>query len=312
MEDDSIIGYPRLWISYPWVKSEERDFGYLTKHLETKQFATVYNSIKLMEDTRLSHRILQRLQSIGFDGWLYVLTHPCISRREFTEELTSAIDQTILHLGPRFPIVGLMYGIAPNHIPTRLRLMPCISLGDPEWNSHVLEIFHKISTPKTQVRKESRFLWRLHPCYGGNPSVTAIEVRSRGEMIEHWRFAVPKSTLPIRWGQGNSDGGELSKVRFGEVTGTGRYENREVYWFGSANTVSITESAYVLYEGKLPDFICFGPATNSRGMPGKMEIFWPGREIKPGKANNEGFSSLLQGESAFCEHKNDNKSEFNL
>ena len=63
---------------------------------------------------------------------------------------------------------------------------------------------------------------------------------------------------------------------------------------------------------KLPDFICFGPATNSRGMPGKMEIFWPGREIKPGKANNEGFSSLLQGESAFCEHKNDNKSEFNL
>ena len=120
----------------------------------------------------------------------------------------------------------------------------------------------------------------LHSCYGGNPSITAIEVRSRGETIEDWRFAVPKSCIPIRWGQGNSGGGELSKVRFGEVTGTGKYENNDVYWFGAANTVSITESAYVLYEGTLPDFICFGSASNSRKMPGKMEIFWPRREIK--------------------------------
>ncbi|MBN2318219.1 MAG: hypothetical protein JXR49_04045 [Acidobacteria bacterium] len=292
MVEKNSAAYPKLWISYPWVEREERDFGYLVKQLETKNFETVYNSMKIMQDKRLSQRIVQRLQSIGFDGWLYVLTHQCITRREYTDELTSAIDQTILHMGPRFPIAGLMYGIASNHVPPRLRILPCISLGDPEWNLQVCKIFNKnkSSDPKPRIRKESRFVWKLHPCYGGNPSITAIEVRSRGEALEDWRFAIPKSCHPIRWGQGNSGGGELSKVRFGEVTGTGRYENNEVYWFGASNTVSITESAYVLFAGTLPDFICFGPASNSRGVPGKMEIFWPHREIKSVCQNDTGNS----------------------
>lgn len=282
MAENQRVEQPRLWISYPWVNSEERDFGYLAKQLEKKNFDTVYNSIGIDRDERLSQRIVQRLQSIGFDGWLYVLTHRCISRREFTEEITSAIDQTIMHRGPRFPIAGLMYGISSSHVPARLRLMPCISLGDPEWNNRVREIFNKskVADFKSPACKESRFIWKVHPCYGGNSSITAIEVRSRGETIEDWRFAVPRWSIPIRWGQGNSGGGELSKVRFGEVTGTGRYENNEVFWFGAANTVSITESAYVLYEGELPDFICFGSASKSKKMPGKMEIFWPRREVK--------------------------------
>ena len=287
MVEKNSAAYPRLWISYPWIDREERDFGYLAKQLDSKNFEAVYNSIRIMQDTRLSQRIVQRLQSIGFDGWLYVLTHQCIMRREYTDELTSAIDQTILHMGPHFPIAGLMFGIASSHVPARLRVLPCISLGDPEWNLQVREIFNKTQTsaPIPRIHKQSRFIWKMHPCYGGNPSLTAIEVRSRGETIENWRFALPKFCHPIRWGQGVSGGGELSKVRFGEVTGTGRYENNEVYWFGASNTVSITESAYVLFAGTLPNFICFGPAANSKGVPGKMEIYWPHREIKTGKSN---------------------------
>jgi hypothetical protein len=273
---------PQLWISYPWIDREEKDFGYLTKQLELNNFKDVYDSIKIIQDARLSHRIVQRLQSIGFDGWLYVLTHQCITRREYTAALTSAIDQTILHFGPRFPIIGLMHGIAPNHVPPRLRILPCLSLGDPEWNVQVGEIFrkNKSSEPKSRVRKESRFVWNIHPGYGGNPSIQAIEVHSRGETIESWRFAIPRSCHPVRWGQGNAGGGELSKVRFGEAAGTGRYENNDIFWFGASNSVSLTESAYVLFEGSPPDFICFGPASNPAGIPGKMEIFWPHRQNK--------------------------------
>lgn len=293
MVEKNSIAYPRLWISYPWADREERDFEYLTKQLESKNFETAYNSIKIMQDTRLSQRIVQRLQSIGSDGWLYILTHQCVMRREYTEELTSAIDQTLLHMGPRFPILGLMYGIASNHVPARLRILPCISLGDPGWNSQVREIFNKSksSARLSKTRKESRFIWKQHPCYGGNPSITAIEVHSRGETVGDWRFAIPKSCHPIRWGQGSSGGGALSKVRFGEVTGTGRYENNDVYWFGASNTVSITESAYVLFEGTLPDFVCFGSAVNSRGVPGKMEIYWPYRELKTIMPQGEGSLS---------------------
>ncbi|MBN2241212.1 MAG: hypothetical protein JW793_00875 [Acidobacteria bacterium] len=274
---------PRLWISYPWIDREEKDFGYLAGQLESNNFEAVYDSVRIMRDDCFSRRIVQRLQSIGFDGWLYVLTHQCITRREYTAELTSAVDQTLLHLGPRFPIVGLMHGIAPNHVPPRLRILPCVSLGDPGWNLQVGEIFRRNQSipSETGTRKESRFVWKIHPGYGGNPSIQAVEVHSRGETIESWRFAIPRSCHPVRWGQGNSGGGELSKLRFGEAAGTGRYENNEIFWFGASNTVSLTESAYVLFEGSLPDFICFGLASKPAGTPGKMEIFWPHRKSSP-------------------------------
>jgi hypothetical protein len=277
---DQNTGQPRLWISYPWVNNEEEDFAYLTKHLALENFEAVYDSVEIVPDSLLWQRIVQRLQSIGFDGWLYVLTHQCISRREYTAELTKAIDQALLHMGPRYPMAGLMYGIATQHVPPVLRALPCISLGDPNWNVHVREVFHKNCTDriKTPSRKDSRFVWKIHIGYGGNPSMTAIEVHTRGEIIQDWRFAIPKSYQPIRWGQGSVGGGAMSKVRFGEVSGVGQYENNEIFWFGAANSVSISESAYVIFSGKVPDFICFGPAQSSCGLPGRMEIFWPKRD----------------------------------
>ena len=269
--------YPRLWISYQWIHSEERDFEYLTRQLSDEKFNAVYDSFKIMPDARLSQRIVQRLQSVGFDGWLYVLTHQCIARRDYTNELTAAIDQTKLHMGPHFPMAGLMYGIATTHLPAMLRVLPCISLGDPNWNSLVREIFNKYVSAgsRSPEHKESRYIWKIHRHYGGDPSLTAIEVRSRGEFIQNWRFAVPISCHLTRWGQGPAGGGDISRVRFSAVTGTGKYEKNEVFWFGASNTVSNAESAYALFVGKLPDFICFGPSKSPNGIPGQMDIFWP-------------------------------------
>jgi hypothetical protein len=105
--------------------------------------------------------------------------------------------------------------------------------------------------------------------------MTAIEVQTKGERIQYWRFAVPKAAKVVRWGQGRSGGSEISRVIFAEAKGSGKYENREVAWFGAANTISNTESAYVVLSGPLPDFICFGPAQMPFGSPGKMELFWP-------------------------------------
>lgn len=284
-EDQDRIEFPKLWVSYPWINSEERDFAYLTRHLENVKFDAVYDSIPIMSDHKFSQRIIQRLQSVGCDGWLYVLTHQCISRKDYTGELLSAIDQTKLRLGPRFPMVGLMYGIADSHLPPMLRVLPTVSLGDPDWNSLVREIYLKSRSeiPKKPACKESRFIWKIHPCFGGDPSFTAIEVRSRGETIPQWRFAIPKSCHLIRWGQGRAGGGEISRVRFEEASGSGQFNNNQVFWFGAANTVSNSESAYVLFSGKLPDFICFGPAQKGCGQPGRMEIFWPGHELNTSK-----------------------------
>ena len=277
MTDNQITPRPRLWISYPWIRNEERDFTYLVPQLKAENIEAVYDSFQFMPDLRLGERIVQRLMSIGFDGWLYILTHQCFTQRSYTDELTAAIDQTLLHMGPDYPMAGLMYGIASQQVPPVLRTLPCISLGDPDWRRQLSSVLKTDSmhTRKSQA-KAPRFVWKIHPHYEGDPSLTAVEVHTNGDRIQYWRFAIPKSAKVARWGQGRSGGGEISRIIFAEAKGTGRYDNRDVTWFGAANTVSETESAYAIFSGPLPDFICFGPSQNPFGSPGKMELIWPG------------------------------------
>ncbi len=282
MANNQTAACPRLWISYPWIRNEERDFTYLVSQLKADNIEAVYDSFQLQPNSQLGQKIVQRLLSIGFDGWLYILTHQCFTRRVYTDELTEAIDQTLFRMGPGFPMAGLMYGIATQQVPPVLRVMPCISLGDPDWRKHLSGI---LKTDGLQYKRamgatEPRFVWEIHSCYDGDPSMTAVEVHTRGERIQYWRFAIPKSAKAARWGQGRAGGGEISRGVFAEATGSGRYENRDVTWFGAANTISDTESAYALFSGPLPDVICFGPSRTPFGSPAEMEIFRPGL-VKP-------------------------------
>jgi hypothetical protein len=275
--DNQNVGLPRLWVSYPWVGSEERDFRYLIPQLQNANVEAVYDSFQLMPDSRLWPRIMQRLLSIGFNGWMYILTHQCCTRKAYTDELTSAIDQTLLHLGPSFPMIGLMYGIGNNLVPPNLRILPCISLGDPDWKNQVSKALKKdMSQGQHGKPREKRFVWELHPCFDGNPSLTAIEVHSRGQAIKFWRFAVPKSVSLVRWGQGPAGGKSISRNRLDEACGAGKYANCDINWFGASDVVSNTESAYAVFSGSLPEFICFGPAQAPSGPPAQMEILWPG------------------------------------
>jgi len=267
---------PRLWISYPWISREERDFGYLVSQLKDAHIEATYDSLQLLPDRHLWERAVQRLLSVGMDGWLYILTHQCFTRRACTDELTAAINRAVQHMGPGFPMVGLLYDIASQQVPPMLRVRPCISLADPNWKQQIADVLkcHTPMTPGGIMKGEPLFSWRVHPNYSGNPSLTAVEVRSKEDSIQYWRFAIPKSARAVAWGQGSSGGREISPIRFSEATGSARYANHEVTWFGAANIISRTESAYAVFCGPLPDFICFGPARNPFGPPGRMEIFW--------------------------------------
>jgi len=277
MTDTEKAGCPRLWISYPWISREERDFAYLVSQLKDAHIEATYDSLQLLPNRHLWERTVQRLLSVGFDGWLYILTHQCFTRKTCTDELTAAINQAVQHMGPDFPMVGLMYDIATQQVPLMLRVRPCISLADPNWKQRICDVL-KCHTPRAQrgaIRGEARFNWRIHPNYSGDPSMTAVEVCSKEDSIQYWRFAIPKSTRTVNWGQGPSGGHEISQIRFSEATGSARYGSHEVTWFGAANIISRTESAYAVFCGPLPDFICFGPAKGPFGPPGQMEIFWP-------------------------------------
>jgi hypothetical protein len=267
----------RLWISYPWINREERDFTYLVQQLKDAGVDAVYDSLQLLPDTHLWERAVQRLLGIGFDGWLYLLTHQCYTRKTCTDELTAAIDKTIHRMGPDFPMVGLLSGISTQHVPPIFRVRPCVSLSDPDWRQQICDTVrnHTRKDPRPVTKNETRFVWQIHTCYCENPSMTAIEVHSKDEeSIPYWRFAIPKSARLERWGQGRAGGHDISQIRFAEATGSGRYRNEDVTWFGDANIISNTESAYAVFLGPLPEFICFGPANSPLGPPRHMEIYW--------------------------------------
>ncbi len=265
---------PRLWVSYPWANKKEREFDFLIPKLRMTNIEVTYDSLQLLPDTRLQERILQRLRSIGFDGWLYILTQQLLAEQSYTEQLISAINVTYRQMGSGFTMMGLLDGVAARNLPLMLWSRPCLSLEDPGWAWQVSKALRQRTTPKQEaVRVETRFIWTVHPCWEGDASRTAVEVRTGGETIPYWRFAVPKWVQPIQWGVGEVGGKEISGVKLGVANGSGKCENSNVIWFGSANRVNDRQSAFVVFSGKLPDFICFGPAESFLGPPGKVEVF---------------------------------------
>ena len=265
--------HPHLWIAYPWVQREERDFGYVIPQLKEAGVEATFDSIQLDPETPLWQQIVPRLVGSHIEAFAGIVTAPCLTRRACADELVTALDQTLQYMGPDFTRVGLLHGIAAQDLPPTLRLLPCVSLADPDWNQHVAEALK--TRPRSQgPENHTRFTWKIHPSYRGNPALTAVEVCSKCENIQYWRFAIPKSVAPYYWGQGPSGGGDISPVRVAPVKGSGRYARYEVTWFGAANAITNTESAYALFAGQLPEFVCFGSAKGPHGPPARMELFW--------------------------------------
>jgi len=268
-----VIG-PRLWVSCLWAGREVTDFAYLVPQLKAARIEAVYESLEVRPNARMSERIIQRLHGIGFDGWLYVLTHQFLTRRACVEQLIDSIGQTQRRMGPDFPMVGLLHGIAAHQVPAVVRVRPCVYATDPTWRAQVSAALRNRKPVRrgTPSLDGSRFVWRVHPCYGGDPTLTAVEVGPRHEPIQYWRFAIPRNSRAVRWGVGSSGGGEISPLKFAVVRGSGRYGSHDVTWFGAANGLSESQSAYVVFDGPVPEFVCFGPAENPSGPAEQLEL----------------------------------------
>jgi hypothetical protein len=92
----------------------------------------------------------------------------------------------------------------------------------------------------------------------------------------HWRFAVPTSASAsiYRWGYGPSGGGALSsnkKDSYNRMPGD--INGIPIIWFGSGDKLSPGISAYVVFDGTLPDFVGFGLASDPWVQPKKFEFF---------------------------------------
>jgi hypothetical protein len=267
---------PTLYICFTPASpsNREADFSFVADQLKSIHVDARFESIQLQPGESLWDRISPWVTSCGIAGWSYILTAEVLANRIRREELISAIENVIQERGARFPLLGMLYhGIAARNLPLALRLRPCIHLADQNWKEQVQAVLARQAAADT-----SEFSWAIHKDYSGVAAKTAIEVRPRSEVINCWRFAVPKTARPVRWGCGAPRGGEISPVLFSTVRGAGRLENTEISWFGCEDSLSQTVSAYVVFDGQLPDFVCFGRARSPVSAPGKMEIFRPPRE----------------------------------
>jgi hypothetical protein len=265
---------PRLWVAYLWSQREEGNFAYLVPQLKAAGVEAIYDSIEVDPDLRLEEWFGGRLAANHIDGLVYLLTPLSVMRKNCTDELLAVLNLVFEQKGPDFPVVGLLNGVGQQNLPPTLRGRPSFHVTDPQWRNQVASLLRN-RAERTVKKNETRFVWTVHTCFGADAESTAVEVGARQESIPYWRFAVPKSVQPVKWGQGPRGGGEISPIKFSVVRGSARMSGATVTWFGAANAVSLTESAYLVFAGRLPEFICFGPALGPQGPPDKMEMFRP-------------------------------------
>jgi len=269
-------GNNRLRITYAWTQSEEGNFSYLVPQLEAAGVRAAYDAVELRCDLDLAEWIERRISAEGSDGWAYILTPAAVTRRRCADQIVRALERLLERKGADFPAFGLLHGIAAQNLPPALRVRPSFHLADADWKERVAQALNHRANPAPSG-EATRYRWTVHLRYGGDPEAIAVEVGARADCIPYWRFAVPKWAAPAQWGQGPRGGSGISPVRFSVARGSARIGTCDVDWFGAANAVSPTESAYAVFQGRLPEFICFGPARGPQGPPGKMEMFHPRR-----------------------------------
>ena len=263
-----------VWITYAWVDNEEGDFDYLVQDLRGVGVEARYDKIELVPGRHLWAQIGERITKGPYDGWAYLITPNSLLNKACLEELELALNRALKAKGGDFPLIGLLHGVIIEDVPTALQIRLCVDLANRDWPEEVKAGLEG-RPPRTPVEKQSQYVWKIHPVYNGNPSLTAVEVRPRFGSIMYWRFAVPTSVSVAAWGYGPSGGGRVCTTgllsSLEEEGGLELYDT-PVRSFGAANQLSPSTSAYVVFKGELPDFVFFGKASEPFGSAMSGEV----------------------------------------
>jgi hypothetical protein len=265
-------GEPRIWITYSWVDDAQGDFAYLVQELRSVGVEATYDRIAIIPGQWLWDQIAARITQDPIDGWGYLMTPNSLASEACREELAYALDRALNTRGGSFPLIGLLHGVRITDVPPALKVRLCVSLANPNWKEEVKAGLEG-RPPVVLNAPQTQYVWQVYQSYGGVPTAIAIEVRPRFGEVMYWRFAVPSSASIARWGHGPSGGGPISWIKTMSVDGgSGNINGKPVTWFGSGDKLSPGISAYVVFNGPLPEFIGFGLASDPMGQPKELEI----------------------------------------
>lgn len=264
---------PHVWITYAWADNQEGDFSYLVQELRTVGVEAKYDRIAIIPGRDLWDQIANEIAQGQIDGWAYLLTPSSLASEPCREELAYALNRALSTRGRDFPLIGLLHGVRIQDVPPALRIRLCVSLGSPNWKEETKAGLEG-RAPRVADAPQTQYIWRVHQNYRGVATSTAIEVRPRFGELMYWRFAVPSSASVATWGYGPSGGGTLSGTLTMSIDGgSGNINGIPITWFGAGDRLSPGISAYVVFNGALPDFVAFGVASEARGQPGPVEVY---------------------------------------
>ena len=283
----------RVWITYAWLDNVEGDFDYLRQELAGVGVEARYDRIELVAGQRLWDQIAERITKGPFDGWAYLITPNSLESEPCREELAYALHRALREKGEAFPLIGLVTsGVHMTEVPPALAVRLCVHLESPDWREEVRAALEG-RPPTIPTPKAAKYVWHVHPTYrphGESPAHPAIEVRPRFGQIPHWRFLVPKTARVIDCGAGPAGGAVLEPMRLytmGEAEGReGHVNGVPIKWFGAGNALSPSVSAYVVFEGSLPEFVIFSPAREPFGNPDMEEYEGWGRVPGSGRGTS--------------------------
>jgi hypothetical protein len=263
---------PRVWITYSWVDNAQGDFAYLVQELRSVGVEATYDKIAILPGQRLWDQIAARITQDPIDGWAYLITSSSLASESCREELAYALYRALNTKEGGFPLIGLLHGVSIADVPSALKVRLCVSLTSSNWKEEVKAGLER-KPPVVPNTAQTQYVWQVHQGYGGTPTAIAVEVRPRFGEIMYWRFVVPTSAYIARWGHGPSGGGLLSWTKTMSVDGgSGDIKGIPITWFGSGDKLSPGISAYVVFNGTLPDFVGFGLASDPMGQPGQVEV----------------------------------------
>jgi hypothetical protein len=257
------MGNP-LWLTYAWSDNDEGDFDYLVQQLESNGIPTIYDKISLLPGRKLWKQIADKIEKGSLSAWAYLITPNSLSSAACQEELAYALQRAINTRGEEFPLIGLLHKVSIRDVPLTLRVRLCVNLANPDWIEEVRAGFEGIP-PQRKIQEQLPYIIKIHNRYLNRDNFCAIEVRPRFGEITYWRLAFPSDgPQPFQWGAGPANGGGISSMQIGTLTG--EYENIggvPMKFIGAGTSLSPSTSAYAVFKGDLPKKFFFGKSNET-------------------------------------------------
>ena len=121
---------------------------------------------------------------------------------------------------------------------------------------------------------DTQYNWRIHHPFEDVEHRVAVEVAPWKGLLPRWRFVIPGDFKGVsRWGVGPAGSGQIDEnvkrpVKDGPIQMT---NGPLVVWFGGHESLSTTQSAFLVFEGEAPHYIAFGQSESVGGPPANLE-----------------------------------------